>query len=522
MKIKFTNNATSRLSSPITATATTLSVKAGEGIKFPILAAGEWFPVTVVKADGTLEIMRCTARTGDNLTVARGQENTTPIAFAVGDRVEVRLTENALMTVANEAVQDGMATDAEAAARTSKTKALTPYGLGLNLQSSIQDATAGKILTVGAFGLGRTGAGTADNWPTASLDDTDVPSGMYYVFTAEGKPTADAGVIWHRQTGSAGSQFFETVKGELFHRGRRSGAYTSWSKTLNVGEFGLGGGTVTPPNGKDGVNPSGWYYGSGARAPWGGGAFFLELPYGTAMNSGLRISTDPYTDDFYFNGAISGKKEYRPACKLWHDRNLNPADFQPKGNYQPAGNYQIALGYTPVNKAGDTMTGTLVSNANVEARNRVVAGGAWNDWATSTMLDGGSVWMGNAYNRFRFGREENNLALWRYTGQGAYQGRVFQVGADDVMRFDKIPYAAGYPLLTSTSGAGDIGTYGLFQHVGSAEMYPGHTVPGSELRYSNAYPDVSGWAPSGSWRLMGYVPGNSAQNRRISVWQRYA
>lgn len=32
---------------------------------------------------------------------------------------------------------------------------------------------------------------------------------------------------------------------------------------------------------------------------------------------------------------------------------------QVAGNYQPAGNYQSALGYTPVNKAGDSMSGDL-------------------------------------------------------------------------------------------------------------------------------------------------------------------
>jgi len=217
----------------------------------------------------------------------------------------------------------GLASDAEAVARTSKTKALSPYGLGLNVQSSPNDNTGGKLLAVGkSFGLGSVGAlGSYDNWPSASLDDNNVPCGMYYVFSVEGRPTADAGVVWHRQTGSAGSQFFETIRGELYHRGRLNGAYTSWKKALDAGEYGLGGGTVSPPNGKDSVNPSGWYYSAGARPPWGGGAFFLELPYSTAMNSGLRISTDPYTDDFYLNGGVSGKKEYRPACKIWHDRN---------------------------------------------------------------------------------------------------------------------------------------------------------------------------------------------------------
>lgn len=96
MTIKLANNAVSRLSSPITATDTTLSVSAGEGVRFPTLAADETFPITVVKSDGTLEIMRCTERAADLFTVVRAQEGTAPQEFAAGDRIELRLTSGAL------------------------------------------------------------------------------------------------------------------------------------------------------------------------------------------------------------------------------------------------------------------------------------------------------------------------------------------------------------------------------------------------------------------------------------------
>lgn len=92
MTIKLANNVGSRLSSPISESDTAISVLAGEGVKFPTLAEGETFPVTVVKADGTLEIMRCTARSGDMLTVLRAQEGTAPQEFSIGDRIELRIT----------------------------------------------------------------------------------------------------------------------------------------------------------------------------------------------------------------------------------------------------------------------------------------------------------------------------------------------------------------------------------------------------------------------------------------------
>jgi hypothetical protein len=92
MALKLANNAVSSLAAPITNTDLSLVLQTGGGAKFPVLGGGDWCPVTVVKTDGTLEIMRCTARTSDTLTVTRGQEGTTPLAFSANDRVEVRWT----------------------------------------------------------------------------------------------------------------------------------------------------------------------------------------------------------------------------------------------------------------------------------------------------------------------------------------------------------------------------------------------------------------------------------------------
>lgn len=92
MTVLLANNATSRLASSISSTDTTISVQPGDGAKYPTLTAGDTFPVTLLKSDGQLEICRCTARSGDVLTVLRAQEGTTGKSFAAGDRVEVRLT----------------------------------------------------------------------------------------------------------------------------------------------------------------------------------------------------------------------------------------------------------------------------------------------------------------------------------------------------------------------------------------------------------------------------------------------
>lgn len=95
MSAKFSNNATSRLSVSISSTDTSLSVQAGDGEKYPSPTGNDWFPLTLLKANGDLEITKCTARSGDVFTIDRGQENTSPKSFSVGDRVEVRMTEGA-------------------------------------------------------------------------------------------------------------------------------------------------------------------------------------------------------------------------------------------------------------------------------------------------------------------------------------------------------------------------------------------------------------------------------------------
>lgn len=99
MAVLVSNNATSTLASDITSGATSLSVQSGDAAKFPSPTGTDWFPLTVVKADGTLEIMKCTARSGAVLTVARGEEGTTAVAFSAGDRIDLRLTAGAIAQI---------------------------------------------------------------------------------------------------------------------------------------------------------------------------------------------------------------------------------------------------------------------------------------------------------------------------------------------------------------------------------------------------------------------------------------
>lgn len=87
----FTNNAATTLNSSITNVATSLTVATGTGALFPTLSAGQYFYVTLANNAGTVEIVKCTARTTDTFTIVRAQDGTAAVAWNAGDKVELRL-----------------------------------------------------------------------------------------------------------------------------------------------------------------------------------------------------------------------------------------------------------------------------------------------------------------------------------------------------------------------------------------------------------------------------------------------
>ncbi|HFS8941512.1 TPA: hypothetical protein ACH1TP_002033 [Enterobacter roggenkampii] len=82
------NNAQTVLAAGISASATSLTVNSGTGSLFPAPSAGvSFFKLTLIDAaTGQLtEIMHVTARTGDTMTIERGQEGTTARAWSAND-----------------------------------------------------------------------------------------------------------------------------------------------------------------------------------------------------------------------------------------------------------------------------------------------------------------------------------------------------------------------------------------------------------------------------------------------------
>lgn len=95
----FANDLTdSTLSAGITAGATSLTLTTGQGARFPAAVSG----VTQFRVRIDDELMICTARSGDTLTVSRGAEGTTGATHATGAVVKQVVTADALERYANE------------------------------------------------------------------------------------------------------------------------------------------------------------------------------------------------------------------------------------------------------------------------------------------------------------------------------------------------------------------------------------------------------------------------------------
>lgn len=96
----FTNNARGALASGITSGATSITLGTGQGALFANPSTPDYSVATLFQygagGETNHEIIRITARSGDVLTVVRGQEATAARAFSAGDPIQCRVTAAAM------------------------------------------------------------------------------------------------------------------------------------------------------------------------------------------------------------------------------------------------------------------------------------------------------------------------------------------------------------------------------------------------------------------------------------------
>lgn len=166
----FANNAAGKLLSGISDTDTTLTLQTSQGALFPSPSGGDFFLVTLFEAGETNhEIVRCTGRSGDALTVTRAQEGTTARTFATGTSVELRLTRDSIGQLNNTSVT---------------TASLVAGTMGNTSLAGIKTATFNSQATIATT----SGAITVD-WTSAQNQKQAEPVGaITYTFTAPPGP----------------------------------------------------------------------------------------------------------------------------------------------------------------------------------------------------------------------------------------------------------------------------------------------------------------------------------------------
>lgn len=96
MALLFANNAVSTLASSVNIGATSLTVQAGDGNLFPNPTGNDSFLITLQDASNNIEIVECTSRATDAMTIVRAREGTADQAWLAGDSVELRITAGVL------------------------------------------------------------------------------------------------------------------------------------------------------------------------------------------------------------------------------------------------------------------------------------------------------------------------------------------------------------------------------------------------------------------------------------------
>lgn len=379
MALKLSNNAISRLASGITAASTSISLVPGDGALFPTLGAGDYFPATIIKSDGSLEIVKVTARSTDTLTVTRAQEGTTAKSFNASDRIELRLTAAII-----EAFDSGKVSKSGDTMTGDLTMGV---GTKIVMEGSTDDAnevtidpgnpTADRTLTLP--NKSGTLATTSDVFGTSNIGDlavtpTKLSSGGPS-WAADGSSFATGGTIPCRISNNATSIFV----GDNFIGAGTGYGINSSSAYLYMQTYG----TERVKIFQDGKAQIGTGYGSGSRLTVndhfavtnGGGAqcilignqdtgglnrpaiiqsanSSLQFGYGTSWSAGsggtFTKVVEVAGDNFYFNSGF-GSSALVFGCRAWVNLNGSTNGVRGSGNVSSIGD--LGAAYYRVNFA---------------------------------------------------------------------------------------------------------------------------------------------------------------------------
>jgi hypothetical protein len=174
MGLKTKNNAAGTLASGITNSATSITLTATHGARFPTLGASDYFYATLADPSNNLEVVKVTARSGDVLTVVRGQDGTTGLAYSAGDRFELRPCNAMIEAIDQEALDPVIASGTD-----TYTGNLDPVPNGYNTDQVyfVKFPNANTSATP-TLNLNSYGAKTIKKWGSFALVAGDIKAGM--------------------------------------------------------------------------------------------------------------------------------------------------------------------------------------------------------------------------------------------------------------------------------------------------------------------------------------------------------
>lgn len=141
----FKNNAFASLAAELSAAGTLATLATGQGARFPAPSGGNHFLATLILLDGNgaetaWEVVKCTARATDGLTIERAQEGTTARIWPAGSRLEMRVTAGTLDSF-TDAEQAAAAAPVQSVAGKTGNVTLAKGDVGLGNVDNTSDAT---------------------------------------------------------------------------------------------------------------------------------------------------------------------------------------------------------------------------------------------------------------------------------------------------------------------------------------------------------------------------------------------
>ena len=219
MAILFSNNAATTLSAGINGSVTSAVVV--DASEFPAVGGADYAYITFASASGTdIEIVKCTAISGNTLTVVRAQDGTSGTPFITGDRVELRVVNIGLTDLSAESQPlDSVLTNTTASYTTAEAGKLA----AIEALADVTDATnvnaAGAVMnsdaTTAAMSM------VVDEDAMSSNSDTKLSTQQSVVaYIASQIASVNAGIFWKapvvvRTTGNITLSGEQTIDGVL-------------------------------------------------------------------------------------------------------------------------------------------------------------------------------------------------------------------------------------------------------------------------------------------------------------------